>query len=165
MGAGDVALVRWPAQRDDRERLRATRHPRLLLLEDGIDPPACEDGLEDWIRLPAPEADLQARLATLRRRATDAGGPPVLDDDGVLRVDGAWVALPPIESRLVAALLDRIGTVVTRNDVTRAGWPDGDPVRNVLDVHILRLRRRLEPLGLAIRTVRSRGFLLERARP
>jgi len=31
----------------------------------------------------------------------------------------------------------------------------------VLDVHIVRLRRRLAPLGLVIRTVRSRGYLLE----
>jgi hypothetical protein len=30
-------------------------------------------------------------------------------------------------------------------------------------VHVLRLRRRLSPLRLAIRTVRSRGYLLERA--
>ncbi len=35
------------------------------------------------------------------------------------------------------------------------------PGRNVLDVHIVRLRRRLAPLELVIRTVRSRGYLLE----
>ena len=43
----------------------------------------------------------------------------------------------------------------------RAGWPKGAPGRNALDVHVLRLRRRLAPLGLAIRTVRVRGYLLE----
>lgn len=43
----------------------------------------------------------------------------------------------------------------------RAVWPGQAPGRNALDVHILRLRRRLLPLGLAIRTVRSRGYLLE----
>ncbi|HEX2272971.1 MAG TPA: helix-turn-helix domain-containing protein, partial [Acidimicrobiales bacterium] len=43
----------------------------------------------------------------------------------------------------------------------RAVWPGQAPGRNALDVHILRLRRRLRPLGLAIRTVRSRGYLLE----
>ena len=32
-----------------------------------------------------------------------------------------------------------------------------------LDVHVLRLRRRLTPVGLAIRTVRSRGYLMEPA--
>ena len=44
-----------------------------------------------------------------------------------------------------------------------AGWPGGTPGRNALDVHVLRLRRRLEPVRLAIRTVRSRGYLLEPA--
>ena len=58
-------------------------------------------------------------------------------------------------------MLDRYGAVVSRDALARAGWPDGSPGRNALDVHVLRLRRRLAPLGLAIRTVRSRGYLLE----
>jgi DNA-binding response OmpR family regulator len=37
------------------------------------------------------------------------------------------------------------------------------PTRNALDVHMLRLRRRLEPLGLEVRTVRSRGYVLQPA--
>jgi DNA-binding response OmpR family regulator len=53
--------------------------------------------------------------------------------------------------------------VVSRDALARAGWPDGAPGRNALDVHVLRLRRRLEPLGLVIRTVRSRGYVLEAA--
>ena len=40
----------------------------------------------------------------------------------------------------------------------------GAPTRNALDVHVLRLRRRLAPLGLEIRTVRSRGYLLQESR-
>ena len=56
------------------------------------------------------------------------------------------------------------GMIVSRDALARAGWPDGIPGRNVLDVHIVRLRRRLAPLGLVIRTVRSRGYLLETGR-
>ena len=37
------------------------------------------------------------------------------------------------------------------------------PTRNALDVHVLRLRRRIAPLGLEIRTVRSRGYLMQTA--
>jgi DNA-binding response OmpR family regulator len=37
------------------------------------------------------------------------------------------------------------------------------PTRNALDVHVLRLRRRIAPLGLEIRTVRARGYLLQAA--
>lgn len=51
--------------------------------------------------------------------------------------------------------------MVGRDALTRAGWPGGTPRRNALDVHVLRLRRRIAPVGLAIRTVRSRGYLLE----
>ena len=40
---------------------------------------------------------------------------------------------------------------------------DTPPTRNALDVHILRLRRRIAELGLEIRTVRSRGYLLQAA--
>lgn len=158
----DVVLVRWPDERDRREELRRTGRPRLLLLDDGSPAPTTVDALEDWIRLPADEADVRARVQALELRAMGNGaGLPSLDDDGVLRVDGQWVALPPVEARLTSALLDRWGAVVSRDALSRAGWPDGAPGRNALDVHVLRLRRRLDPLGLVIRTVRSRGYVLE----
>ena len=86
--------------------------------------------------------------------------PPELDHDGVLRFNGRWVAVPPVEARLAEALIGRIDAVVGRDDLSRVGWPGGDPGRNALDVHMLRLRRRLTPLGLSIKTVRSRGYML-----
>ena len=126
--------------------------------------PASDDDLEDWIRVPASEDDLRARVDGLRRRVESQEVPsPDLDEDGVLRLGGSWVSLPPVEARLMAALLDRYGAVVSRDALARAGWPSGAPGRNALDVHMLRLRRRLGPLELAIRTVRSRGYLLERS--
>jgi DNA-binding response OmpR family regulator len=134
-----------------------------LLIERGA-PPIPTDELEDWIRLPADDLDLRVRVEALRRRTPgDAGSVPVLDDDGVLRLGDRWVSLPPVEARLTAALLERFGAVVSRDLLARSGWPGGSPGRNALDVHVLRLRRRLAPLHLAIRTVRSRGYLLERA--
>jgi DNA-binding response OmpR family regulator len=161
----DVVLVRWPAESARRDELRQEGRPCLLLLEDGVAPPVAEpDDLEDWIRVPAADTDLRARVDGLVRRsearAADPG--PRLDDDGVLRLGDQWVSLPPVEARLTAALLDRFGAVVSRDALARAGWPAGAPGRNALDVHMLRLRRRLSPLALAIRTVRSRGYLLER---
>ncbi|MEO7429060.1 MAG: helix-turn-helix domain-containing protein [Acidimicrobiales bacterium] len=158
----DVVLLRWPAEHARRDELQLLRLPRLLLVEDGV-PPVPVDELEDWIRVPAGEADLQVRVDGLRHRAERKRRPlPDLDDDGVLRLDGLWVSLPPVEARLTAALVDRFGAVVSRDDLARAGWPDGSPGRNALDVHMLRLRRRLSTVALAIRTVRSRGYLLER---
>ena len=160
----DVVLLRWPAEQARRSELQAAGHPRLLLLEDDAAPPLPADDLEDWIRVPAGDLALRARAEGLRRRAETRASPaPALDDDGVLRLNGQWVSLPPVEARLMAALLDRYGAVVSRDALARAGWPAGSPGRNALDVHMLRLRRRLGPLALAIRTVRSRGYLLERA--
>jgi len=148
-----------------REELQRHGRPRLLLLEDGVPPPlAGPDELEDWIRVPAGDIDLRARVEGLQRRTEAQVDPaPALDEDGVLRLGDRWVSLPPVEARLTAALLDRYGAVVSRDALARAGWPAGAPGRNALDVHMLRLRRRLSPLALAIRTVRSRGYLLERS--
>lgn len=159
----DVVLLRWPAEQARRSELQDAGRPRLLLLEDDAAPPVAADDLEDWIRVPAGDADLRARVDGLRRRVESRVSPaPDLDDDGVLRLNGQWVSLPPVEARLMAALLERYGAVVSREALARAGWPSGSPGRNALDVHMLRLRRRLGPLALAIRTVRSRGYLLER---
>lgn len=159
----DVVLLRWPVDRERRTELHQAGQARLLLVEGNLAPPAVTDELEDWIRLPADEADLQARIAVLAARAHRGAPAPVLDDDGLLRFEGRWVSLPPVEARLMAALLGRYGAVVSRDALARAGWPQGSPGRNALDVHMLRLRRRVSPLALAIRTVRSRGYLLERA--
>jgi len=156
----EVVLVRWPVESIRRQRIAEEGLPRLLLVEDDAEPPIGDDPLEDWVRIPAPEIDVQARLATLTARAR-AVAAPRLDLDGVLRVGSLWVSLPPVEARLTRAMLDRFGAVVSRDSLSRAGWPDGAPGRNALDVHVLRLRRRLAPVRLAIRTVRSRGYLLE----
>jgi DNA-binding response OmpR family regulator len=158
----DVALVRWPVEESRRLSLRDRGIPRLLLVDDGPPPKVGADCLEDWIRVPADEADVRARVEALERRAEQHGpGRPLLDEDGLLRFNGGWVSIPPVEARLVAALIDRMGAVVSRDALGRAGWPAGTPGRNALDVHVLRLRRRIAPLGLAITTVRARGYLLE----
>lgn len=156
--------MRWPLERQRRDALAHECVPRLLLVEPGAEPPVCEDPIEDWVRVPADEADVQARLEGVRRRAgRERSSAPELDPDGVLRFGGGWVSLPPVEARLMVALIDRFGAVVRRDLLAQAGWPEGAPGRNALDVHVLRLRRRIAPVGLAIKTVRSRGYLLEAA--
>ncbi|HZQ26864.1 MAG TPA: helix-turn-helix domain-containing protein [Acidimicrobiales bacterium] len=160
----DVAVLRWPMEADRRAQLVEEGVPRLLVVDLGSRPPLPEDCLEDWVAAAAPESEVRARVAGLgtRRRLLDTADPPHLDPDGVLRMGGRWVALPPVEARLTSALLGRFGAVVSRDNLAGAGWPDGAPGRNALDVHVLRLRRRIAPLGLIIQTVRARGYLLER---
>jgi DNA-binding response OmpR family regulator len=158
----EVALVRWPVEQERRERLLARNLPRLLLVENGALPPVSDDCLEDWMRVPVDDTELRVRTANLERRSVlHERTEPMLDEDSVLHYRESWVALPPVEARLMGAMLDRLGAVVTRDALSRAGWPEGAPGRNALDVHVLRLRRRVAPLGLVIRTVRSRGYLLE----
>lgn len=158
----NVVLVRWPNEAERRERLIAESRPRLLVIEGQAEPPVPADCLEDWIRVPASQTDLSVRLRGLSGRVGRHTPPaPSLDHDGVLRHGPHWTALPPVEARLAAALVERFGGVVSRDQLARAGWPHGAPGRNALDVHVLRLRRRIEPLALVIRTVRSRGYALE----
>lgn len=173
-GRPEIALVRWPEQESTRTALRASGRPRVLLLSPSTPAPEPGDALEDWVRIPVAEADLRARVRWLAHRVAQGAGmvtaplveaTPVLDDDGLFRVGDQWVALPPVEHRLARALLAKMGTVVTRDALSRAGWPEGAPGRNALDVHVLRLRRRLAPLHLTIHTVRSRGYLLEMSAP
>jgi DNA-binding winged helix-turn-helix (wHTH) protein len=160
----DVVFVRWPQEAERRDRLAIAQVPRLLLLDVDATPPEPLDCMEDWVRLPADDGDIRARVTAIaRRHALHAEPLPALDDDGVLRYGSRWVPLPPVEARLVDALLSRFGSVVSRETLARAGWPEGAPGRNALDVHVLRLRRRIAPVALAIRTVRSRGYLLEPA--
>lgn len=162
----DVTLLPWPDEDERRRRLSISGDPRLLLVADGHAPPPLVDCLEDWIRVPAPEEEMRARVEALSVRIRAHHHPtPVLDAEGVLRYGDRWTALPPLESRLAEALVARFGAVATRDVLVRAGWPCGAPGRNALDVHVLRLRRRLAPLALAIRTVRSRGYLLEAGPP
>ena len=165
-----VTLLRWPEESALREKLRLSGGARLLLVPEDHQPPVAADCLEDWIRTPAAEIDIRARMEALAARSAvhDVGPPhpamPELDGHGVLRYGGQWVALPPLESRITGVLLARFGAVASRDALLKAGWPIDAPGRNALDVHVLRLRRRLTPLDLVIRTVRSRGYLMEARR-
>jgi len=161
----DVVLVRYPEERGRLDELRSEGSPRLLLVAPSEEPPAFADCLEDWIRLPADDRDVRARVATLEQRAEQEHGLPVIDDDGLLRFRGRWASLSPVECALAAGLVERFGAVVGRDALARRAWPEGAPTRNALDVHVLRLRRRIAAIGLEIRTVRSRGYLMQVTEP
>jgi two-component system, OmpR family, response regulator len=159
--AMEVVLVRWPSERDRLTSLRAAGAPRLLVVEPAAEPPPSPDPLEDWVRVDADPGDVQFRVATLARRADNGGSPPSVDDDGLLHHRAGWVALSPLEATIARALIDRYGAVVGRDALSRRAWPGGAPTRNALDVQMVRFRRRVAPLDLEVRTVRSRGYLLQ----
>jgi DNA-binding response OmpR family regulator len=140
------------------------RIPRLLVVADGdgdAELPLPVDCLEDWVTSSAPEWEVDARRQALVLRSGEHAVRPLLDEDGLLHHRDAWVSLSPVEQALAGVLLDRFGAVVTREMLADRAWPSGVPTRNALDVHVLRLRRRIAPVGLEIRTVRSRGYLMQ----
>ncbi|WJV51021.1 helix-turn-helix domain-containing protein [Streptomyces flavofungini] len=141
------------------DELRLRKAPRLLLVLPGEEPPTTLDPLEDWVRLPVDERELRVRCDTLRARASLRK--PVIDAHDVLRFAGRHLPLAAGEAAIARPLIESYGSVVSR-DVLAAGlWPDDETGRrNALDVRVSRTRRRLAPLGLVIRTLRHRGYLL-----
>ena len=159
----DVVLLRWPEESVRRGELEQAARPRLLLVEPGEPPPRCSDPLEDWIRLPSDDRDVRARLSVLVTRSGLER--PSLDGDGLLTFRGGWVSLSPVKQSLTEVLLERYGVVAGRDALCQRAWPGGLPSRTALDVQIVRLRRRIAPLALEVRTVRSRGYLLQALGP
>lgn len=163
----DVVVLRWPAEASTADALAATGALRLLLVDPDADPPIVDDGRADWIRLPADERDVAARVVGLMtRRSRSDAETPFVDRADRLFYGGQWVALSPIEARLAATLGRTFGAIVSPEELIQQAWPNGhDPASAVtpstLRVHLTRLRRRIGPLGLAIRGVRGKGLAME----
>ncbi|HEY3141924.1 MAG TPA: winged helix-turn-helix domain-containing protein [Acidimicrobiales bacterium] len=163
-----MTLLCWPDDESARRQLAAARLPRLLLIGRGREPPVVDDELEDWVRFPLDADELELRTAVLLDRAREVPARPWglrLDADGVLHREDRWVAVPPIEERVLARLLDHPGHVVHRDELVYAAWPETLPADGrAVDGVLKRLRRRVAPLGVRIDTVGRVGYLLDYAR-
>ena len=75
---------------------------------------------------------------------------------------GQDIAVPPIEFNLLRSLMANAGTVLSRESLIKAAWPDhaGETDIRGVDVHVARLRKRLTAVigHDVIRTVRSLGY-------
>ena len=135
-----------------------------------------DSGADDYLVKPYDFGELLARLRALIRR----GRQPVLPQRltaGVLTIDtrsrraevaGTTLALTAKEYALLEYLVRRAGDVVCRSDIAEHVWDEHyDPLSNVVDVYIQRLRRKLEAVGQGslIRTRRGEGYQLEGERP
>ena len=132
-----------------------------------------KSGSDDYLAKPFAFSELLARVEALQRRGPSGGHPIVTSlrcgDLGMdllaRRVErgGERVDLQPREFRLLELLLRNKGQVVTRTMMLEEVWDyHFDPGTNVIDVHISRLRKKIEdgdrlPL---LHTVRGVGYML-----
>ena len=131
-------------------------------------------GGDDYLVKPYALAELLARIDALLRRARDAGTLAsetrlVVEDLELDRLSraitraGQAIELKPQEYRLLEYLMQHAGQVVTRTMLLEGVWDyHFDPQTNVIDVHVSRLRAKLEPPGSTplIHTVRGAGYRL-----
>jgi len=129
-------------------------------------------GGDDYLVKPFAFAELLARIEALLRRK-QSGGPVTRLRVADLEMDllshkvtraGKSLLLQPREFRLLEYLMKHAGQVVTRTMLLENVWDyHFDPQTNVIDVHISRLRQKLDkefehPL---LKTVRGAGYMLE----
>ena len=125
-------------------------------------------GGDDYLAKPFAFVELIARIEALLRRPGEARetrlvvGPVDLDlMDGTARRNGRAIELLNREFQLLEYLVRREGSVVTRSMLLRDVWGyDFEPKSNVVDVHMSRLRRKVDVDGEIplIRSVRGQGF-------
>ena len=179
-GGYDVLVVdRMLPKRDglaviEELRARGDRTPALILsalgqVDDRV--VGLRAGGDDYLAKPYAFSELLARVEALARRSGAGGGDTVLRvadleldrlSHAVTRA-GQAVSLQPREFRLLEYLMKHAGQVVTRTMLLENVWDyHFDPQTNVIDVHISRLRAKIdkgfdEPL---LNTVRGAGYMI-----
>ena len=157
------------------QRLRARRQrvPVLILsareaLEERVR--VLDLGADDYLVKPVALAELEARVRALIRRAQGAPDPVIqlgrltLDTVGKRAwLDGEALDLTAREWAALEFLAQRVNRIVNKDQIMQAlySWED-EITPNAVEKFISRLRTKLEPAGIVIRTVRGLGYYLEK---
>lgn len=128
-------------------------------------------GADDYLAKPFDVREFEARVRSLLRR--QAGLRTSRITLGALDLDlttrqfqglGASLDIPPRERALLELLVMRAGKVVAKEAIVQSLTSLDDMLSdNAIEQYISRLRRRIAPLGLELRTVRGIGYLLDKA--
>lgn len=127
-------------------------------------------GADDYMAKPFDIREFEARVRSLLRRqaglrssAVTLGGLTLDLTSRQFSANGQAIDLPPRERALLELLVMRAGKVVTKEAIVQSVTSLEDILSdNAIEQYVSRLRRRLQPLGLTLRTVRGLGYLLER---
>ncbi len=127
-------------------------------------------GADDYMAKPFALTELEARVRALTRRAAGNGqnllrhGDLSLDPVGrVASINEVPLDLSGRELGLLETLLRRAGRLVSKEQLVDHLCEWGDEVsNNAIEVYVHRLRKKLEPGGVRIATVRGLGYCLER---
>lgn len=156
-------------------RVRKSKTPILMLT--ALDSPeekvnGLKIGADDYLAKPFEFDELIARIEALHRRATgyaaDASenvltsGSLTFDRSSLqVTVDGVEIVLSKKERDLLILFLTNTGRVLSRERILNSVWGlNADPLTNVVDVYVGRLRRKIGVEGERIVTLRNVGYRL-----
>lgn len=156
-----------------RLRARKSRAPVLILTAaDSVEQRVrgLDCGADDFMAKPFALSELEARIRALVRRGMGSASATVeyglLSYDQVGRIAslaGLPIELSARETGLLEILLQRTGRLVSKEQIVEHLCEWGAEVsHNAVEVYVHRLRRKLEPSGVRIATVRGLGYCLER---
>jgi len=157
-------MVRWPQGASRRAELAAQGVPRLLLVGQGVTPPPLAPD-EDWIRLPADERDVWARLQRLDLLQRRRSRRPQLTEGGVLDYTGHEVVLTLDQRALLRPLVERFGQVVGWAELVDTLWPEGGGTVEQAIEALGHLRVRIAPTGLGLHAIGQQGVLVDHPVP
>jgi len=156
-------------------RLRMRRSPTSVLVltaRDAVDDRVhgLDLGADDYLTKPFSVTEFEARVRALLRRNLPLGttlaiaGLSIDQSAKRVRVHDKPVDLTPREWALLELFVARPGRVLSKEQIAESLLNvDGELSPNAIEVHVSRLRAKIESAGVRIRTVRGFGYLWEGA--
>ena len=156
-------------------KLRARKNSTPILMLTALDAPeekveGLRMGADDYLPKPFDFDELVARIEALNRRATGYAvngaatqvrvGSIVFDKTSLLvTLDGVEIELSKKERDLLVLFMSNVGRVLSRERILNSVWGmNEDPLTNVVDVYVGRLRRKIGHEGERIVTLRNVGY-------